>query len=219
MKIIGLPDYSIQKVFRFLNQKVEVGFMNDKKNLDVLLVPTVEYYLNNAFERKKKGFKCKVLILMDCIEQLKLIEGIQIISGLSDQFVEYIKNRTTMDYPKVKRLKNNYLYDILENYQTSIFQREIQPLLYKGIMDKKMRPLIRKVIVHDIFSLIKKDFKPAVLSYKEFINEKRLQKFIDWLGTDEAKEFNSQLLRKEKGKLLDSFEVSYLHSVLNSEEM
>ena len=124
-----------------------------------------------------------------------------------------------MDYPKVKRLKNNYLYDILENYQTSIFQREIQPLLYKGIMDKKMRPLIRKVIVHDIFSLIKKDFKPAVLSYKEFINEKRLQKFIDWLGTDEAKEFNSQLLRKEKGKLLDSFEVSYLHSVLNNEEV
>ena len=97
MKIIGLPDYSIQKVFRFLNQKVEVGFMKDKKNLDVLLVPTVEYYLKNAFERKKKGFKCKVLILMDCIEQLKLIEGIQIISGLSDQFVEYIKNRTTME--------------------------------------------------------------------------------------------------------------------------
>ena len=107
MKIIGLPDYSIQKVFRFLNQKVEVGFMKDKKNLDVLLVPTVEYYLKNAFERKKKGFKCKVLILMDCIEQLKLIEGIQIISGLSDQFVEYIKNRTTMDYPKVKRLNRN----------------------------------------------------------------------------------------------------------------
>ena len=55
MKIIGLPDYSIQKVFRFLNQKVEVGFMKDKKNLDVLLVPTVEYYLKNAFERKKRS--------------------------------------------------------------------------------------------------------------------------------------------------------------------
>lgn len=218
MKIIGLSDYSIQKVFRFLNPKVEVGFMDDKKNLDVLITPTVEYYLKKAFERKKKGFKCKVLLILDCVEQLKLVEGIQIISGLSDQFVDYIKNRTTMDYPRVKRLKDNYLYNILENYEASIFQREIQPLLYKGIMDKKMRPIIRKVIVHDIFSLIKKDFKPTVLSYKEYINERRLQKFVDWLGTDEAKEFNSQLLRKEKGKLLDSFEVSYLHSVLNNEE-
>ena len=218
MKIIGLPEYSVQKVFRFLNPKVEIGFMEDKKDLDVLIVPSVEYYLKKAFDRKKKGFKCKVLLILDYIEQLKLIEGIQIISGLSDQFVEYIKKRTTMDYPKVKRLKDNYLYNILENYEASIFQREIQPLLYKGILDKKMSPVIRKVIVHDIFSLIKKDFKPAVLSYKEYMNERRLQKFVDWLGTDEAKEFNSQLLRKEKGKLLDVFEVSYLHSVLNSEE-
>lgn len=218
MKIIGLPEYSVQKVFRFLNPKVEIGFMEDKKDLDVLIVPSVEYYLKKAFDRKKKGFKCKVLLILDYIEQLKLIEGIQIISGLSDQFVEYIKKRTTMDYPKVKRLKDNYLYNILENYEASIFQREIQPLLYKGILDKKMSPVIRKVIVHDIFSLIKKDFKPAVLSYKEYMNERRLQKFVDWLGTDEAKEFNSQLLRKEKGKLLDAFEVSYLHSVLNSEE-
>lgn len=218
MKIIGLPEYSVQKVFRFLNPKVEIGFMEDKKDLDVLIVPSVEYYLKKAFDRKKKGFKCKVLLILDYIEQLKLIEGIQIISGLSDQFVEYIKKRTTMDYPKVKRLKDNYLYNILENYEASIFQREIQPLLYKGILDKKMSPVIRKVIVHDIFSLIKKDFKPTVLSYKEYMNERRLQKFVDWLGTDEAKEFNSQLLRKEKGKLLDAFEVSYLHSVLNSEE-
>ena len=218
MKIIGLPEYSVQKVFRFLNPKVEIGFMEDKNDLDVLIVPSVAYYLKKAFDRKKKGFKCKVLLILDYIEQLKLIEGIQIISGLSDQFVEYIKKRTTMDYPKVKRLKDNYLYNILENYEASIFQREIQPLLYKGILDKKMSPVIRKVIVHDIFSLIKKDFKPAVLSYKEYMNERRLKKFVDWLGTDEAKEFNSQLLRKEKGKLLDAFEVSYLHSVLNSEE-
>ena len=63
MKIIGLPEYSVQKVFRFLNPKVEIGFMEDKKDLDVLIVPSVEYYLKKAFDRKKKGFKCKVLCI------------------------------------------------------------------------------------------------------------------------------------------------------------
>lgn len=217
MKIIGISNTSIQKVFYYLKGKVTIGFMEDDSgDCEVLIVPSLQYYRKHGFSFLKSGRRCKVLLILDFVENLKLIKGCQIIKQVSDQFVEYIKTKTHYGIPVVKKEKNRYIYDILENYQTSIFQREIQPILYKGILNKQDRDKIRRVIVKDIFSRIKKNFQPNILAYKDDINPRRLEHFLEWLKTDESREFCCQLIKKEKGKLLDSFEVSYLHSVLNS---
>lgn len=213
MKTFGIANQSVQSVFFALKDKHDVGFLTDKKTVDILITPGVEYYQENSFEFKKNRNKCKIHIIVDFIEQLAQVKQISIVQSINSA-IEYLDSED-FDYPSVSLFKDKYLFNVLKTYEETVFQREIQTLIYKGITSKEKRSDIIYSVVYDIFSRLKRDFHPTIVNYQQYIKPKFYDRFINWINSKEARKFSSQLIRKHKGDLLDSFEISYLYTILN----
>lgn len=118
MKIIGL-DKPIQYIVGRLKDKLEVSFLEDNKTSEVIICSDLDYLNSHILEFRKAKCECKVLIILDCEEKLKLIRGLQILSGLEDidRFTTYVKERCTYAVPKFVRLEDNIIEEMVEKLQ------------------------------------------------------------------------------------------------------
>lgn len=214
MKNVGIYDQSLQQVYLELSKKYDVAFINEQRSASIIISPSLDTYSKYLKQGIGKKIECKVHIIIDYLNKLMLVKGITILNKIED-IIPYLQTELA-DQVKILKSKDNYIYNILQKYEESIFQKIIQPLIYRGITDKSRKEEIKKVLVKDIFSCLKKDFIPQITMYQKYIQKKQYQDFVNWLLGKECKKFARQLIAKKTGDLLDSFEVNYLHHVFKN---
>lgn len=217
MKLIGLKNKTIQYVIFKLKDSLDLSFPEDLRSSDVLICQDISFYKKYGFEIQKRRLQYKVIIFLDYIDDLKTIYGIQILDNLTNKFIDYVKNKCTFNYPKVKKLKDNTVDLKVEEIQYgSFFTKVVYPLIYSGIKNKDLKKEITKSCAISILECVKKQ-PPNIVKYKEYIKNKYLKVFLTWLETDEAKKVCECLLTKTIKYNFDSFEINYLINTLEGE--
>ena len=211
MKNVGIHNQSVQQVYMELSKMYDVAFIDEGRNAEILISPSLEYYSKYRQKNLGKSLKCSVHVIVDYINRLMLVKGITILNKIDD--IKFYKDTENPDNIRVNKIRDNYLYNILHSYEESTFQKIIQPLIYRGITDKTAKEEIKYTLVKDIFSRLKKDFEPQIKAYEKCIKKKQYEDFVNWLLSENCKKFARQLIAKKSGDLLDNFEVSYLHHV------
>lgn len=214
MKNVGIYDQSLQQVYLELSKKYDVAFISEEKDADIIISPSLDSYIKLKANKVSKCLKCSVHIINDYLNKLMTVKGITILNRIED--VGYYVENESVERLRVDRVKDNYIYKVLQQYEESVFQRVIQPLIYKGITDKNKKDEIKYVLIKDIFSRLKKDFEPQIKNYEKDIKKKQYENFVKWLLSDDCKKFARQLIAKKTGDLLDGFEVNYLHHVFKN---
>lgn len=218
MKIIGL-NKSIQYIVGRLKDRVSVSFLEDSETSEVVICPEIDYLNEHILDFKKKGCECKVLLILDCEEKLKLIRGLQILGELEevDKFVYYIKEKCTYANPKFVKLEDNIIEQMVEKTSCdSFFNTIIYPLIQRGIIGHSLnKEFVGQLIVMAITGLVRKD-PPLIVKYKDKFRVKYFNPFMEWLKTEEALKVCECLI---SGKIMygfNPFEMNYLFMALGS---
>lgn len=218
MKIIGL-DKPIQYIVGRLKDKLEVSFLEDNRTSEVIICSDLDYLNSHILEFRKAKCECKVLIILDCEEKLKLIRGLQILSGLEDidRFTTYVKERCTYAVPKFVRLEDNVIEEMVEKTtDDSFFNKLIYPLIQRGIVGHSLnREFAAQLIVMAITGLIKKE-SPLIVKYKDKFRVKYYKPFMDWLKTEEALKVCECLISGKVKYGFNPFEMNYLFMALGN---
>lgn len=218
MKIIGL-DKPLQYVVQRLKDKVELGFIDDGESKEVILCPEMDFCSKHISSFKRKGGKCKVLLILDCKERLNLIKGIQILDEIpeGDAFISYVKNKCTYAEPVFHKIEDKILDEMEEKTRVdSFFTGIIYPLIQKGIVTRSLKKEIPQAISASILNIVRKK-EPPIVKYREHIRVKYYNKFIKWLETEEAKKVCECLLSSKLKYNFNPFEINYLLNNIKEE--
>lgn len=210
---------SIQYVVMKLKDRLEIGFMEDNETKEVIICPESDYCSKHITDFLKANQQCKILMILDCEERLKLIRGIQILESLPDgnSFIDYVKNKCTFALPVFHKKEDTIIEEMEEKTKVeSFFTSLIYPMIQRGIIVRSLKKEIPKAISESIVNIIKKGPLP-IERYKNAIRVKYYNNFIKWLQTEEAKKVCECLISSKLKYNFNPFEINYLLNNLSGD--
>jgi len=187
--------------------KYKVALLGEYESADILLINNAGEYQNHGFNHNKNKCSYKDVIFYDYVESLKNVDNIILLSKLSD--FKLSEEPTAL---RIKINKDSFLdKKIEENSKATYYSEYIMPLInsVKSRQDNNKKKVIQAILKDIKNVLLKNNGNFCIMMYADIIQKKKIDAFIGWLKTDEAKEISMALLNSSNGNYA-SFELKYL---------